>query len=189
MPANDRVEIRTSGLWCEVADLVPGVHTTFDLEAFAVALDDPLDVFAGAFGMRTALGAELDWETVDDVEGPTPVDSPTDFAVPCLVTGVLLVGHDTLEVDGWGWRSYRLGDHQPARSEIRGRSATGGWVWSQGIALGQQPGLHAPVSAEASVDGVDLDQWCLGLGTDEPAGPGSTSGLTAGWVRQPRVLD
>lgn len=185
LPASGRFEIRTSGLWCEVAELVPGDHATFDLEAFAVELDDPADVHTGAYGNRLALGAELDWETV----GGAPL---TQGAFACAVTGELLIGDDTLEVEGWGWRSFRRGAPEPVRSEIRGRSANGEWIWSEGVALVDPPGRGAPAIAEASVDGAALDQWCVGL--DEPSAPHSAGAprsdeLASGWIRQPRMGD
>lgn len=183
LPTTGRFEIRTSGLWCEVAELVSGEHATFDLEAFAVELDDPADVHTGAYGNRLALGAELDWETIDGA----PV---VEGAFACGVSGELLIGNDSLEVEGWGWRSFRRGAPEPVRSEMRGRSATGEWVWSEGVPLVDPPGLCAPAIAEASVDGVALDQWCVGL--RQPAATGSSGAnesgeFVAGWIRQPRV--
>ena len=126
------LELRATGLWCEYAVQTPFDHVTVDLEAFAVALDDPDEVFRGAYGERMPLGAELEWETdgepvahrLDDAEL-----EEIDYAVPCRCHGELLVGHDAIEVDGWGWRSHRSGAPDPRdRQRSRGRAGDGGWL-------------------------------------------------------------
>jgi hypothetical protein len=48
--------------------------------------------------------------------------------VPCIVHGELLVDEQTMEIDGWGWRSHRWGPPSPGdRSTTRGRTADGVW--------------------------------------------------------------
>jgi hypothetical protein len=67
------LEIRADGLWAELVCETPGEHWTFGLEAFGVALDDPLaaplDSWGAEIGDRTAVGFDLEWETERRVHG------------------------------------------------------------------------------------------------------------------------
>ncbi len=125
-PKPPSLEIRASGLWADVGIQTALDHMTVDIEAFAVALDDPTEVFRGAYGVRTALGCELEWETAGElVAGPTP----TSYEMPCIVHGELLIDEQTIEIDGWGWRSHRWGMPQATdRTHSRGRSHDGRWL-------------------------------------------------------------
>ncbi len=58
---NERWEYRSSGLWVEAVDEDPGVHWSYGLEAFALALDAPDELLGRGYGHRTALGWELDF--------------------------------------------------------------------------------------------------------------------------------
>jgi hypothetical protein len=124
-PKPPSLEVRATGLWTDIGIQTPLDHMTVDIEAFAVALDDPNEVFHGAYGIRTALGCELEWETVGVVwAGP----SPNSYEVPCIGHGELLVDEQTIEIDGWGWRSHRWGSPSRGdRSTTRGRTADGVW--------------------------------------------------------------
>jgi len=124
-PKPPGLEVRASGLWTDIGVQTPLDHMTVDIEAFSVALDDPEDVFAGAYGFRTALGCELEWET----DGAVIAGSAThSFEVPCIVHGELLLDEQTIEVDGWGWRSHRWGSPTTVdRTTLRGRSIDGSW--------------------------------------------------------------
>src|SRR5262249_48029512 len=55
--------LRHDGLWADHHVETPFEHFSVGLEAFGVALDDPGDVYRGAFGERTPLGFDLEWET------------------------------------------------------------------------------------------------------------------------------
>lgn len=124
-PKPPSLEVRSSGLWTDIGIQTPLDHMTVDIEAFAVALDDPNDVFRGGYGIRTALGCELEWETAGEIEaGP----SSKSYEIPCIVHGELLLDDKTIEIDGWGWRSHRWGRPlRQDRSVLRGRTATGEW--------------------------------------------------------------
>lgn len=125
VPKPPSLEVRASGLWTDIGIQTPLDHMTVDIEAFAVGLDDPNDVFANAYGIRTALGCELEWETASPVvAGPAP-DS---YEVPCIVHGELLLDEQTIDIDGWGWRSHRWGSPDTThRTAVRGRAADGTW--------------------------------------------------------------
>lgn len=130
-PKPPSLEVRAPGLWTDVGIQTPLEHVTVDIEAFAVSLDDPDEVFAGAYGIRTAVGSELEWETAGEIVAGPAADS---YEVPCIVHGELLIDDRTIEIDGWGWRSHRWG---PARADdrsgFRGRAADGRWL------LGAEP--------------------------------------------------
>lgn len=127
-PKTPSLEVRAPGLWTDIGIQTALEHLTVDIEAFAVELEDPADVFAGAYGIRTALGCELEWETDADIVA----DAARSYQVPCVVHGELLIDELTVEVDGWGWRSHQWGpvaEHQ--RMGARGRSSDGEWWLDQ----------------------------------------------------------
>jgi hypothetical protein len=82
------LEIRADGLWAELVCETPGEHWTFGLEAFGVALDDPLaaplDSWGAEIGDRTAVGFDLEWES------------------PRAVHGEILVARERLAFEGGG---------------------------------------------------------------------------------------
>ena len=124
-PKPPSLEVRSSGLWTDIGIQTPLDHMTVDIEAFAVALDDPNEVFHGAYGIRTALGCELEWETAGSIQ---PGPSANSYEMPCIVHGELLLDEQTIEIDGWGWRSHRWGRPSPGdRSTTRGRTVNGDW--------------------------------------------------------------
>jgi hypothetical protein len=129
-PRAPSLEVRAPGLWTDIGIQTALDHMTVDIEAFAVELDDPNEVFAGAYGIRTALGCELEWETAAEVQ---PGVSASSYEIPCIVHGELLLDERTIEIDGWGWRSHRWGIPGPLdRSRVRGKSADGHWLCEQG---------------------------------------------------------
>jgi hypothetical protein len=100
------LEVRADGLWCDHVCETPFEHWTLGLEAFAVALDDPTEVYRSGAGDRTALGIDLEWE-VDG--GVYPYPGVTRYEVPCRVHGQVLVGSETIELDGHGQRDHSWG--------------------------------------------------------------------------------
>ena len=79
--------IRAEGLWLSITEESAG-HWSIGFEAFGLELDDPDD----AFGVPIPVGLDLEWE--DD---PDPSS--------CRVTGEVLVGAESIAVDGRGSRS------------------------------------------------------------------------------------
>lgn len=163
LPTPSTLELRAPGLWTELMCQSPMDHFTFDLEAFAVALDDPDDVYRGALGHRTPIGGELEWETSGDVDvGRNAVS----YEMPCVVHGELLLGDATLEIDGWGWRSHRWG--LPLASDwsaLRGRRHDGDrWHQFEGPLPDVTTAGRAPMPVE--IAGVEhrLDQRLVGDG-------------------------
>jgi hypothetical protein len=69
LPRTNELELRTEGLWTSLTCEEPLVHWTVGLEAFGVALDDPAEAYGSCRGERTALGFDLEWETVGGTYG------------------------------------------------------------------------------------------------------------------------
>ena len=99
------LELRAPGLWTELRAQVEGEVVEVDLEAFGVELDQPADLLGSAYGKRTALGAELEWDTAGDVR-----DTESGYELACEVHGELLIDDQTIELAGRGWRSHWWGD-------------------------------------------------------------------------------
>ena len=78
-----------------------------NLEAFAVSLDDPAETYHGVRGDRVPFGFELDFFT-DRAAYQWPPLAPR-YEIPCRVHGVVLVGDERIEVDGWGQRDHSWG--------------------------------------------------------------------------------
>lgn len=67
MPVPDRHwEFRTSGLWVDNICETPLVHWSYGLEAFALAIDDPIELLGRGYGDRVPLGWELDFESAPE---------------------------------------------------------------------------------------------------------------------------
>ena len=147
------LEIRHDGLWADHNVETPFDHFSLGLEAFGLTLDDPADVYTGAFGEKTPIAFDLEWER--DGEVFRYPDLLPRYEIPCRVHGEILVGDETIELDGFGQRDHSWGQ--------RDWWATG-WCWtafrmddgarfhavttkpSNGFAIGydQEPGMAAP---------------------------------------------
>lgn len=112
---NPGMELRASGLWMEFIAQDPLQHFTADLEAFALELEDPADAAGTGYGIRVPVACELEWQTRAD---PEPVVGG--YRVPCFVMGDFQIGHEDLQIDGWGWRSHTWGEAIPV-DVFRGR--------------------------------------------------------------------
>jgi hypothetical protein len=125
------LELRHEGIWAQHVCETPHDHWTIGLEAFGVALDDPADALAGAFGDLTGLGLDVEWEAA----GPIDVLAAGSYRQPCRVYGEVLVGAEVHgDVAGVGWRRHRWGPWGPS-----------GW-WGLWSADGSVPLTTAPIS-------------------------------------------
>lgn len=123
LPSSQRsTELRHEGLWADHVVEDPLEHVSVNLESFAVALDDPAEVYRGALGERVPFGFELDFHT-DRAAYLWPPVTPR-YEVPCRVHGRVLVGREELEVDGWGQRDHSWGAARDWWAM--------GWCWSAG---------------------------------------------------------
>lgn len=106
VPPGRSHEIRTEGLWADYTVETPLDHVTVGVEAFAVGVDDPAEVYGDLRGDRVPLGFDLEWET----DGPTyAYPGVTRYEVPCRVHGEVLVGDERIELDGHGQRDHSWG--------------------------------------------------------------------------------
>ena len=121
LPKAPSLEIRAEGLWADHIVETPFDHMTLGCEAFAVAVDDPAEVYGDLRGDRVPFGFDLEWET--DREGLYPWIGATRYEVSCNVHGEVLVGDETIELDGIGQRDHSWGVRD---------WWTLGWVWTAG---------------------------------------------------------
>lgn len=138
-PANPGVlEVRSVALWSHAICETPLEHWTVAMEAFAVALDDPFDAWAGERGHRVGLAFDLEWESVATSAVRTrAVEGMKRYDVPCTVNGTLQIDDESLTVEHVGWRHHAWGvlDWSPAMlSGIRanGMGARPRSEWSDG---------------------------------------------------------
>ncbi len=118
LPKAPSMEIRADGLWADHTVETPFEHMSLGCEAFAVAVDDPAEVYGDLRGERVPFGFDLEWETVG---GAYPYPGVDRYEVPCRVTGEVLVGQERIELDGPGQRDHSWG--------VRDWFAVG-WMWS-----------------------------------------------------------
>lgn len=108
LPRWPGIELRGPSLWSELIIETPWEHATLGLEAFAVELAAPSDVFEGCRGDLVPLGYDLEWES-------TPASTPAgdDYTLACAVHGEILLGEETIDLDGVGARSHSWGQGSP----------------------------------------------------------------------------
>jgi hypothetical protein len=96
--------VRGQGIWSAINCETPLDHWSVGLEAFAVALDDPLEALRSEWGDPIGLGYDLEWEAI------APARRLADgYSQECRVSGEILVGDETVDFDGPGRRDHRWG--------------------------------------------------------------------------------
>lgn len=147
LPVPGSLEVRSEGLWADHTIEAPFDHVTLGCEAFGLRVDDPAEVYepGGPRGERVPLGLDLEWETDGGVYAYPP--GATRYEVPCRVHGRVLVGDETVELDGVGQRDHSWGERD---------WWVLGWTWTAGrlddgtrfhgtsIRLGDQPVPYHP---------------------------------------------
>jgi hypothetical protein len=117
-PVAGGLEVRASGLWTEFVCETPLDHWSVGLEAFGVALDDPLEAWGQERGDPWALGLDVEWEAAGEC---TPWEGDdAGYWQGCAVHGDVLVGAERFALDGAGTRVHTWGD--------RARSRSTGWA-------------------------------------------------------------
>lgn len=148
-PKPGTLEIRASGLWAEPVCETPGEHWSVGLEAFGVALDDPVEAYRSERGDVTALGFDLEWEADGE---PAAGDQPGDshLAQPSAVHGDVLVGRRRFAIDGRGLWQHQSGprDWGQAWSWVGGRYADPLPVDERGLLADAR--WHAPLRVGGS---------------------------------------
>jgi hypothetical protein len=130
LPKGSGLEVRSEGLWGELVCETPNEHWSVNLEAFAVALDDPAEAYRGERGDRVALGLDLEW--VEAAPAQMSLGVPR-YEQACTVQGEVLVGNERISVDGFGER-----DHSWGRRDWWSMP----WCWTAGR-LGDGTAFHA----------------------------------------------
>ena len=167
LPPGRALEVRASGLWTELVCETPLDHWSVGLEAFGVALEDPLEAWRGERGDPWALGLDVEWEGVGDCR---PFPGGGGYEQACAVHGDVLVGAVRFQLDGsgvrthlWGerrwdeatwWASGHLDDGTPFSAGGTGDGPIavggdgllrGGPVEADGVWLGAEAVAHSPV--------------------------------------------
>jgi hypothetical protein len=122
-PAAGGLEVRAPGLWTELVCETPLDHWSVGMEAFGVALDDPLEAWGQERGDPWALGLDVEWEAAAPAE-PWHGDD-AGYWQGCAVHGDVLVGAERFALDGAGVRAHTWGD--------RPRSRATGWAAGPGF--------------------------------------------------------
>ena len=174
LPRAGSLDLRCEGLWIDLVCEAPLEHWSVGLEAFGVALDDPIDALRGLRGDRVGVGLDVGWERAGE-----PWVAPGGcYVVPATVAGEVLVGDEVLLVDGWGTWIHRWGvvpRRSPSTRAVAGRlddgttflAAAGAGVvigpdgvGHEGAALLDDDGLSAsdglPSTASVSLGALDL---------------------------------
>ena len=121
LPKPGSLELRTHGLWADHTCETALEHFTLGNEAFALAVDDPAELYQREpRGEQVPMGLDLEWETDGE---PHHYLHTTRYEIPCRVHGEVLVGDEHIALDGWGQR-----DHSWA---VRDWWVIG-WVWCSG---------------------------------------------------------
>ncbi|MGI8793208.1 MAG: hypothetical protein ACR2H3_08530 [Acidimicrobiales bacterium] len=147
MPRGESLEIRGEGLWGALYCETPNQHWTVGLEAFAVALEHPLDALGDERGHLTPLGFDLEWETVAPAFAYPGVPR---YEVSSRVTGEVLVGTEAIEIDAFGQRDHSWGNRD---------WWTYGWCWTAGR-LDDGTAFHA---SRPDIPGVDYGPGYLAV--------------------------
>lgn len=176
VPPPPALELRASGLWADLNCETPAEHFVVGLEAFGVALEDPSEVFRGAWGDRTPLGFDLEWET--EAPGAASHDELTDgYALSCEVHGEILVADQRIDFEGWGRRTHRWGVRRWWTDEpaIVARRGDGTWLVDDPDRVAAVAVAQAPVLLEGHPGGpTRLSRVLVRL-----LGPGGGAGWTA----------
>jgi hypothetical protein len=97
VPRGWPLEVRDEGLWSAVVCEQALQHWSVGLEAFGVAFDDPLDAWGDERGDLVPLGFDLEWD-LRRAKG----DDGYGYGFDCAVSGAVLLGDATIDVDGSG---------------------------------------------------------------------------------------
>lgn len=164
IPANPgSLEIRHDGLWADHNVESPFDHLSLGLEAFGLAHDDPADVYTGAYGIKTPIAFDLEWERNGNVFRYP--DWLPRYEIPCRVHGEILLGDETIELDGYGQRDHSWG--------TRDWWATG-WCWTA-FRMDDGARFHAVTTKPSTGFAFGYDQEPVrgeadGAGGDGPGG-------------------
>jgi hypothetical protein len=158
-PSGRGLEVRASGLWTELVCETPLEHWSVGLEAFGVALDDPLEAWGQERGDPWALGLDVEWEALGPCT-PWPARTATGYSQPCAVSGDLLVGARRFVLDCSGVRVHLWGRRRWAAP----------WSWAAGR-LSDGTSFAAAGDAVVAAVGADGLLRSAEIATGVPSGP------------------
>lgn len=102
------LELRHDGIWADHVIETALDHMSINLEAFGLQVEDPAENYRRQpMGERVPFGFELDFHT-DRAAYLWPPVTPR-YEIPCSVHGIILVGDERIEFDGWGQRDHSWG--------------------------------------------------------------------------------
>jgi hypothetical protein len=106
VPANDGLRCTSDAL--DVACVLGDPLKAFGIEerGTAALYDDPAAIYAGDPGKPIELGVDLVWQTDGQ---PYHYELTTRYEIPCLVSGTLQIGDETISVRGHGQRDHSWG--------------------------------------------------------------------------------
>jgi hypothetical protein len=172
-PKSRSLEVRGEGLWSALNCEIPLDHWSIGLEAFAVAMDDPLDAYRGEVGDRIPLGFDLEWEAHMPVY---PLPGVTRYVQPSDVHGVILLGAESIDFSGLGQREHSWGVEDwwtVPRCWIAGRLSDGAAVRGEVVGDRAAPldttGYVSQDGSLGSVESVSVDTVVGGNGLPESA--------------------
>lgn len=104
--------MRSEGLWCELICETPMEHWSIGVEAFGVLLDDPTDSYTGEIGTRIPVGLDLEWVACAPpyTSAYSPEISHLHYHHAGTVRGEILLGTESIEIDGFGTRDHSYGN-------------------------------------------------------------------------------
>ncbi len=148
----DSIGVRGEGLWADAVCETPFDHWSVGLEAFAIELDDPKEALGQARGDRTGMGFDLEWETTWPVAS-FELPNLKGYQMMCRVHGEVLIGSETLAIDGWGQRQHIWG-FPPWRA--------GAWCWGGGTL---DDGTTWQLNPDGTACFAGQPTWCPDLST------------------------
>jgi hypothetical protein len=107
VPAPGTLEVSCPGLKADHECRSPNQRFGVIVEASAVALQDPAQVYGSMEGKATPLAFDLEWET--DGPGGYRFRQMTRYEISCRVRGRIRVGDERIEFAGYGQRDHSWG--------------------------------------------------------------------------------
>jgi hypothetical protein len=140
-PKSSSLLLKAEGLWADHDCEVPFEQWTVTNECYAVALDDPDEVFARAYGVATPIAFDLEWYATD-----TPREVEGGYEQVGAVHAVIELAGGPLHAEFLGYRTHRWGR----------------WSWGSDELA---DGARAPLF----VDGVRVERRLTARGWSETA--------------------
>lgn len=177
------LELRAPGIWTDTVVLQPFEHLTTDLEAFGVEVESPVDVWTGAWGNRTAVGLELDWDTAGEI-GPSPMAGTDGYRLVGTMHGEVLIDERRFEIEGIGVRDHWWGVPDPEPTWRAWASEDGSLIHSDSAGLDVDLSKLVDDLPVGDVgDGVRVEGWAPAIGNGRRHARALVSGVRGpGWL-------